>query len=121
MTNYAISSSINFINLKDFESEISPECEIRLRFPYWDLIDTQNFKVNAPLPLPLFDEVWYTGIIIYEMASPSSMTSSNALREAMSVAKLKNFQIAKKQGIGSSRLPEFPSGYSDDLVDLYEK
>jgi len=108
--------------LKDFESEIKPECEIRLRFPYWDLIDTQNFKLNAPLPLALFDEIWYTGVLLYEMASPNSMTGgSNSLREAMSVAKLKNFQIAKKQGIGSSRLPEFPSGYSEDLVDLYEK
>ncbi len=85
------------------------------------MIDTKNFKVNAPLPLPLFDEVWYAGIILYEMASTTASTGSNSLREAMSVAKLKNLQIAKKQGIGSSRLPEFPSGYSEDLVNLYER
>lgn len=64
--------------------------------------------------------LWLLGGIIYEMASLKILNNSGPFFE-MNIEKLLSYQDAKRKGLKKPRLPEFPIGYSEELVYLYER
>ena len=64
--------------------------------------------------------LWLLGGIIYEMASLKILNNSGPFFD-LDVKKLGLYQDAKRHGRKKPRLPEFPEGYSEGLVYLYER